>query len=578
MSERRICLYSPANLNNVDGSTIWVQTVAETLHAGPGNRITIPLRAAERRTTITGLLRRLDRVDLLTPGDLGFRRVATLTEAQALDAIEALDAERPFDVILLRSFELSLAAARRPRFHGRLWSAYILEPERDPGSAAYLAEMAEIAEASRYVVSQSEEMRSLTEALVPATRDRTILLPPAIPAAPAARPDPGRIVPRMLYAGKFSPFYPVDRMIDFFRELRATHPDLGFHVIGDKFGRMPGNPNWQHDLRAALTSTPGIVWHGALPRDEVERVFASGGIAMSLWDYRHGSTMNDLVISTKLLDYASVGLPVILMRTEAQEAVLGADYPLFVDDPEEALPLLRRLLDDAGLWRFAADRTYEASRRFTYPAVHARLAPFIDDDPGVERADALVDRDKVGDAWFGVGLVAHGAGDDGPTLAGALDLVGRLVELDERYHLAIRAPRDAFRDLRDRGTAHLGSRRVGIAFTSAEDEGLASWLRTVGFLVAPASDDGAGPDVDPGRGVAGDWSASGRLVALALASGTMVVDQSTATGASDVRIHPAGGEAGAVAIHAVATGPLRTRPGAATFGVAATFGTEPEAG
>jgi glycosyltransferase involved in cell wall biosynthesis len=552
MSQRRICFYSPANLNNMDGSTIWVHAVAETLHVGQDNQVTVPLRAAERRATVTGALRRLPRVELLAPADLGYRNAATLTEGQALDAIEALDRDRPFDVILLRSFDLSLAAARRPRLAGRLWSAYILEPERDPGSAAYLADMDEIANASRYVVSQSEEMRSLTEALLPAARDRTILLPPAIPAAPAARPDPGRIVPRLLYAGKFSPFYPVDRMIEFLTELRRDEPRLTFEVIGDKFGRMPGNPDWQHDLRHALTRTPGVRWHGAIPREEVEALFAPGGIALSLWDYRHGSTMNDLVISTKLLDYASVGLPVILMRTEAQEALLGADYPLFVEDVDEALPLLRRLLVDAGLWRMASERTFEASRRFTYPAVYARMAAFIEGAPGSRPvADALVARDKASDAWFNVGLVTDGAATTAGVLGGAIDLVGRLLERDERYHLALRVPREAVRHVRDLAVGAVGGRPIGVSVTTVEDEGLGSWLRTIGFLVADA-----GPD-------AADAGSGSDLIASAIASGTLPVDPRALTGARASRVLGAAGEDGARAVHAIATGPGRTRPAAA---------------
>jgi hypothetical protein len=82
MSRRTICFYSPANLNNMDGSAIWIQAVAETLHVDPDLEITLPLRAMERRTTITGPLRRLDRVELLDPRALG-RRGDVLAESSA---------------------------------------------------------------------------------------------------------------------------------------------------------------------------------------------------------------------------------------------------------------------------------------------------------------------------------------------------------------------------------------------------------------------------------------------------------------------------------------------------------------
>ena len=145
----------------------------------------------------------------------------------------------------------------------------------------------------------------------------------------------------MLYAGKFHPFYPVDWMIRIFRELRADLRDLEFHVAGDKFYRPKGDVTYASALEQALLSTPGLTWHGGIGRDDVEALLAAGGVAMNLWDYHHGPAMNDLVISTKLLDSCVVGLPIILNRTAAQEGVLGVDYPLFVEQVEEAGPLLR---------------------------------------------------------------------------------------------------------------------------------------------------------------------------------------------------------------------------------------------
>ena len=80
-----------------------------------------------------------------------------------------------------------------------------------------------------------------------------------------------------------------------------------------------GDGGWADDLERRLVTTPGVTWHGAVSRDEVTRLLGRGGIALSLWDYRHGDRMNDLVVSTKLLDYCRAGLPVVLNRPAAQE-------------------------------------------------------------------------------------------------------------------------------------------------------------------------------------------------------------------------------------------------------------------
>ncbi|MBI2776430.1 MAG: glycosyltransferase family 4 protein [Chloroflexi bacterium] len=431
MTRRRVCLYSPADLNLVSGSSIWVQSVAETFHAGPDVEVVLPLRAPERRRLITDLLRRLPRVELVDPRrQRRFVPPTGLYSTEALDLIETLDREAPFDAIVLRSFPYCLAAIERPQIRDRLWSTYILEPERDIEDPAHVAQLAAIAEASRYVLVQSEEMRALFEAAVPAGRGKTIILPPAVPA-PGSEGVPSSIAPiaqRIVYAGKFHPFYPVPRMIDFLEALRLEHPAFEFHVIGDMIFRLPDGHEWADELERRLTDTDGVVWHGALARDAVIELLASGGIALSLWDYRHGSTMNDLVVSTKLLDYCLAGLPVILNRTPAQEAILGRDYPLFVRTPDEALPLIEALLADRDLYRRAAERCRAAAEGFAYPRAYAGLAPYLEDRP--DAATHLAERPKLAGSERRVGL---------PLAAGAAAVPAAAIEV---FRSATRPPGD----------------------------------------------------------------------------------------------------------------------------------------
>ena len=375
---RPILLYSPANLNQVDGSTIWTRSAAETLLTDPRVHVTIPLRNPIRRTVITGALARDPRVELVDIHPRIAARQLGLSTTQALDLIERLDRTRPFDALILRSYALCERAIERTSLHGRLWSTYILEPERDPGDPEYRAGMGRIAAASRHVIVQSEGMRRLLESVVPEARGRTILLPPGIPAGEQPRAAADRTVRRLLYTGKFHPFYPVEQMIESFVELRREIPDLEFHVAGDKFMPQADDPGYVARLDRLLRTTPGLVWHGSLSREATSALLAEGGIAISLWDYRHGPRMNDLVISTKLLDYAAAGIPIVLTRTETQAELLGASYPLFADEIGDGLALIRRVLLDADLYRSTAERVFLASRAYTYPAIHALVAPYLD--------------------------------------------------------------------------------------------------------------------------------------------------------------------------------------------------------
>lgn len=381
-----VLFYSPANLNQVDGSTIWVLSAAESLLVDPTVRITMPLRAPIRRDVITGAIERLGRVDLVDVHPRIAGRPLGLTNAKVLNLIEKLDAYRRFDAIVIRSFVTCERAIEHAAFHGRLWSCYILEPERDVEDPAYLASMGAIAEASRYVVVQSKAMLGLLESLVPAARGKTILLPPGIPAGDQPRARADVPVRRLLYTGKFHPFYPLERMIEFFVELRRDLPDLEFHIAGDKIMEQVADPGYAPRIRRLLGETPGLVWHGSRSRASTMALLAEGGVALNLWDYRHGPRMNDLVVSTKLLDYGAAGVPIVLTRTATHADLLGADYPLFADEIDDGLGLLRLVLTDPDVYRTAAERAFAVSRAFTPTAIHDMIAPYLAEARAANRA------------------------------------------------------------------------------------------------------------------------------------------------------------------------------------------------
>jgi glycosyltransferase involved in cell wall biosynthesis len=87
--------------------------------------------------------------------------------------------------------------------------------------------------------------------------------------------------------------------------------------------------------------------------------------------------MNDLVVSTKLLDYCAAGVPVLATRTRVQAKLLGDDYPLFVGGPDEAFDVLERALADPDLQQMAVTRTLEAASGFTYERIAASFAPHL---------------------------------------------------------------------------------------------------------------------------------------------------------------------------------------------------------
>ena len=370
----RICLYTPGESRAGGRSSAWLRAVAEVLHAGPSVEVTIPQLAPDRNDSAADSLRRLPRVRLVNPP--GRRRNSPSGDpepGEVLDVIEGLDRERRFDHILVRSFPYCRAATGRTSLAPRVWSVDVLEPEGDIEDQALLADLAAIAEASAWVVVQSEELRAVFETLVPPGRGRTIVLPPAVPSALAGTPR--AVAPRrdrVIHVGRVES--DVARLLqELLGELRRDRPALELHVLGDT------------DAPAAASR------------------IGEGGIGLCLWEHPPGSRWNEIVLAPALLDCGAAGVPVVASRTAAHERVLGADYPLFVREPGDVVPVVRSVLDDAGLHDRAARLTIAAAERHAYPRVHAELAPFIE---GRATADLhTYDRPKLPGARFNLGML-----------------------------------------------------------------------------------------------------------------------------------------------------------------------------
>src|SRR5438067_2345793 len=120
--ELSVLFYTLANLNLIDGSSIWMQSVAEALHLNRDLKLTVVTRAPQRRPIVTDGLRRLGRGEVIDPRTWGRHDPAGMQIDDSVDLLARLDAERHFDVVLLRAYDLCLSALRRmDAFTDRLW-------------------------------------------------------------------------------------------------------------------------------------------------------------------------------------------------------------------------------------------------------------------------------------------------------------------------------------------------------------------------------------------------------------------------------------------------------------------------
>ncbi len=377
-------VYADVDMNLLDGSAIWLQSMAQALVAA-GCAVTLVLKAQVRTDRLIAPLRDVEAVTIRSPQAeklLPDLTDANLTVAQAVAVLAAVDAGSRHDLVVLRGRALVSAAARDGAFDGRLWSYLTDVPQAIPAVTPKAAEdLTAIAKSSRYLLCQTEELRCFLEGSVAAACGKSVLFPPVLPALDS--PERAVASPHtpleLVYTGKFAPRWNTLEMTQLPALLASRGVPAEVHMVGDKVHDDPRDAGYRRRMRAALgevgtPAVPGVIWHGGQPRAEAMRLAAGCDIGLS---WRHPDLDASLELSTKVLEFGQLGLPVILNRTPMHEALLGADYPLFAASLDDVADAAAACASDPAVFALAAARTSAAAREFTLEAAADRLRGYL---------------------------------------------------------------------------------------------------------------------------------------------------------------------------------------------------------
>lgn len=371
----RVAVYGEVDLNLLDGSSVWLQSVSLMLAVREDVHVTTLLRVPETRTLLTAPLHEHPRITVVDPKDLGFtgRRVPP---EEAITLLAGLDAEEPFDIVLLRGSAVTKAALDVDTFDGRLWIYYVPPHGEEIGTDAEYVHA--ITSRGHRVLCQTEGIRARVLATEPESGPRLVLLPPMVPdlvgpdaLEPATPTTPLR---RLFYAGKFSPEYFFLEMVGLLTRLREHLPDVELHMAGDKIHNPKDDPEFKPAVERALADTPGLVWHGAVERARVRELLREADVALSM---RHPSMDASTELSTKILEYGAAGRPVLLNRNPVHVGLLGEDYPLLAGDLQEAVDVLLAAAEQPALRGEAARRTHAAAQAHTITLTAHAISPHL---------------------------------------------------------------------------------------------------------------------------------------------------------------------------------------------------------
>ena len=241
---------------------------------------------------------------------------------------------------MCRGFAVCMEVALQPNAGHRLWAYMTDIPQRaDEMTTQRVAEFTEIAHSAKRLFAQTEEAREFLEHHVPASRKKTILLPPMLPDSlnevlPYRQLEQQRSPQqtlKLVYAGKYARSWNTLEMCDLPRRAANFHLDVQLTMIGDKFQQDPDDATWAERMKFAIENSPGVYWLGGMSRRDTLREVARHDNALA---WRGPELDSSHEISTKLLEYLACGVPPLVNRTAMHEALLGTSYPLFIDEQD----------------------------------------------------------------------------------------------------------------------------------------------------------------------------------------------------------------------------------------------------
>ena len=382
----RVLVYGDVDLNLIDGSAVWLASLVELLASSGRVEVTVLRKTRPTRSIVSGAIEAHPAVRLIDPWQLAAedRRVAGLLDfnaggrvhpAVAASLVRGLDERELYDVILVRGPTTAAILGGFPELAERLW-VYVVDPLR-LNRAGELDSLRRLFTQARRFLCQTDEARHALARQLGQDPDSISLLSPMVPELTHVERSLGRGAPRLGYSGKFSPPYQILEMLHAFELIRVRSPQSEFHVVGDKFHNAPHRAGFEAEVTQRLRSTPGVHWHGGLDRDAAAAVLGSVHVASS---WRDSSFEDSVEISTKVLEYASLGIPMLLNPTLIQRRLLGDDYPGFVDSTETFVEGFLDLTASPDHYADLSHAVRAAAGPFTFAAIAERLLPLLEED------------------------------------------------------------------------------------------------------------------------------------------------------------------------------------------------------
>ncbi|GAB2892704.1 glycosyltransferase [Neomicrococcus lactis] len=352
----RVVLYGDVNLNVLDGSAIWLLSMAEALSLG-GCEVTIPLKSIVKTDRLSAKLASMPNVKVIPAKPTRGRDSIIRSEVRAI--IENLIRKNRPDLVIARGIDVCDKLVESDPISEILWS-YVTEyhyPIWDMDDQQ-VDKIQRVCSRSQRVFAQTEEARAHLEATIPEAAGKTLILTPMVPdeffadlsavstqvstqESPRVTGDPLRLI----YSGKFAKEWLTLEAPELVQALAEQGVKANLRMVGDKFQKSPVDPEWPLRMKALANTPPdGVTFEGGVSREKSRELISHADVGLS---WRSAALDQSVEISTKVLEYSASGVPPLLNRTAAHEKIFGADYPLFLGPNERSVDGAAKVLAEA---------------------------------------------------------------------------------------------------------------------------------------------------------------------------------------------------------------------------------------
>lgn len=381
----RVVIAGYINLNVIDGSAFFISGLSAMLAENPFIEVYVVTANPIERTEVLDELTcypNLKIIDPFRPNSFCYlpekSGSRSLTRAEYAEAIFTVYRSAGADVLILRD---TLAAYEYIKLKGAehhnlvTYVTGIISLDSTP-DVEIINALHELESAGSRFLCQTPQIQEQLNIFLKGAAVSTIL-PPHVPD-PASdfenlSHEPHR-AQRFVYTGKFFAAWNVVEIFSAFKAVNRRGFNLHLDVAGDQFRPDPDDEYFVGNVKYLLSNTPGLTWHGRVPRSESRSLIASSDVGIG---WRAASLNSSSEFSTKILEYGAMGKPAILNPTPVNVSVLGDDYPLYADTREDFEVLLESLDTNPEKLHEAASRCFDVAEAHSYSRIRPKLVEFL---------------------------------------------------------------------------------------------------------------------------------------------------------------------------------------------------------